>query len=657
MQFTKIGCQPGRITYQITPDDSFQTSDWLCFDLFADGGNDLNLTLAFSGSKDSQALINISQRAIPGIRAVLPFPIEDSAMKLSGAFLIPRSALRKGSIGGKPTDKSKIGCITLTLTSGTLGKVELYSVNATDKCPKEPLVGECRVDRFGQGIVGQTSDRVRSEEELVSYLRAEYDKAISAPAEYPAGFSKWGGWKEKRFEATGFFRIENENGRFWLVDPDGYAFFSNGVCYGERAGVFGLTDEYSPLYEWLPEEYGEFSEAFCDGSDIPQCVVRNGLEEAKKRRLFNFARANLIRAFGKSWRSAYTAITATRLKKMGFNTIGVGTNDYFDESTDEFLRGAKIPYIVTFRDFPMTKERIFRDFPDVFSGEYRELCSDFAKRSLSEYIGDRYMIGYFVTNEPEWFFAGGVDLTEQLLENAGCIASKRRFIDFISEKYRSVDALNSAWNTAFTAFDELLKPLELRTDGMTDDFRAFEKLLVDEYENVVSSALRRVDPEHLNLGMRYAGVTERILNFDHKAFDAFSFNCYGESPEKAVAMCEKLKKPLIVGEWHIGAVESLLPAYGLRFTETQAERAAACRYYAEHGAALERLIGMHYFEYNDQPYFGRFDGECYQIGLQDVCYRPYREICGMFEDFAGHFYLLHDGAEMPSAAHIPTRTY
>ena len=65
---------------------------------------------------------------------------------------------------------------------------------------------------------------------------------------------------------------------------------------------------------------------------------------------------------------------------------------------------------------------------------------------------------------------------------------------------------------------------------------------------------------------------------------------------------------------------------------------------------------MHYFEYNDQPYFGRFDGECYQIGLQDVCHRQYKDVCGMFESFAKELYALHDGKEIPTADHIPTRT-
>lgn len=653
MDFEKTSHTEESVTYRIIPDGSFLSSDWLCLDLYV-RAETVKLRLNFV-DKDGKPLVYMQQRMIPGVRALLPFPISEQSMKLGKCFLSPKSALGKGSVRGTPTEKKDVRSVTLTVISRGLAEAELYSAYCLDECPKVSLSGEKAVDIFGQGH-GKLYKAVGSEQDLVSSLRAEYEKAKNNPSEYPEGYSRWGGWLGKRFSATGFFRIEKENGRYTLVDPDGYAFFSNGMCYGERAGIFGLTDGYRELFEWLPEEEGEFADAWCSGDNIPQFVVREGLENVKDKKLVNFTRVNLIRAFGDGWHKAYTAIVSSRLKRMGFNTIGVGTNDYYNERTDEFLAEAKIPYVVTFRDFPQTKERIFRDFPDVFSEEYKSLCEEFAQKSLAKYVGDKYFIGYFVTNEPEWFFAGDVNLTERLLAGDGCISSKRRFSDFAKEKYGDIGNLNSAWNTDLSDFDELLLPHTFEfTEEMKEDFCAFERLLVDEYENTVSDALRRVDPVHLNLGMRYAGVTERIMSFEHNAFDVFSFNCYRESPETAVAMCEGLDKPLLVGEWHIGAVESLLPAYGVRFVNTQKERAAACRYYAENGAAEPKMIGMHYFEYNDQPYFGRFDGECFQIGLADVCLRPYKEVCEMFEDLAKHIYRIHDGTEKPSAEHIDTQ--
>lgn len=49
--------------------------------------------------------------------------------------------------------------------------------------------------------------------------------------------SRYGGWKAKRFKATGFFRTHHDGARWWLVDPEGYAFLTVGVCSVTRAGV------------------------------------------------------------------------------------------------------------------------------------------------------------------------------------------------------------------------------------------------------------------------------------------------------------------------------------------------------------------------------------------------------------------------------------
>jgi hypothetical protein len=42
--------------------------------------------------------------------------------------------------------------------------------------------------------------------------------------------SRYGGWAERKFRATGFFRVEHARDRWWLVDPEGCAFLSVGLC-------------------------------------------------------------------------------------------------------------------------------------------------------------------------------------------------------------------------------------------------------------------------------------------------------------------------------------------------------------------------------------------------------------------------------------------
>jgi hypothetical protein len=45
----------------------------------------------------------------------------------------------------------------------------------------------------------------------------------------------------------------------------------------------------------------------------------------------------------------------------------------------------------------------------------------------------------------------------------------------------------------------------------------------------------------------------------------------------------------------------------------------------EHGLSRNELIGVHYFQWLDQPIFGRFDGENYNIGVLSLTHGPYME--------------------------------
>jgi hypothetical protein len=48
--------------------------------------------------------------------------------------------------------------------------------------------------------------------------------------------------------------------------------------------------------------------------------------------------------------------------------------------------------------------------------------------------------------------------------------------------------------------------------------------------------------------------------------------------------------------------------------------------YVEHAARHPAVVGLHWFQWVDEPVTGRFDGENYNIGLVDVTDRPYDEM-------------------------------
>ena len=46
-------------------------------------------------------------------------------------------------------------------------------------------------------------------------------------------YCPYGGYKDTQAKATGFFRVEQIDGKWWFVDPDGHLFLSTGSnCIG-----------------------------------------------------------------------------------------------------------------------------------------------------------------------------------------------------------------------------------------------------------------------------------------------------------------------------------------------------------------------------------------------------------------------------------------
>ncbi len=635
--------------------EGWQRQETAVVTLQAEADHQIEIHLEFCVSEEDEPLLSLHYRILPGCRVQVPFPVDKRALGADMAFLPPWPGVFKGGLNGRPIQAGEVKFFRLFLREPSLRSAVLTSVEFVSGWQPQDVEGRPLVDALGQRAEGAWPGKTGSLEELDAYLKKELEWA-KTHNHYPEGWSRYGGWLNKRFDQTGWFHTVHDGRRWWLVDPDGYAFFSNGMCYGNRTGIYGMADHLDSLHQWLPPKEGLFARAWTTGDQIPQYVVRNGLENAKTRELVNFPRANMMRVFGEGWLDAWITLNTARMRSWGINTLGVGVNDYGDEPTAEFLRKAQMPYVITFKFFPLTDERIFRDFPDVFSPDYERLTAEMARRELRAYRDDPLLIGYFVTNEPEWLMHDNVNLAERLLAADGCHASKQAFADHLKKRYGTVEALNVAWETDLSSFDDLLSPLRRDSwpEAAQKDFEVFHNVLVERYGRVISDALRSEDPHHLNLGMRYSHASEKTLCGPLNYFDVFSFNCYGSEPATAAAqMAKGANLPMVVGEWHIGAKESGLDSWGLYYTGTQSQRAEALRYYLEQSTQEPHLTGVHYFEYSDQPYLGRFDGECYQIGLIDVCNHPYPLAAEAFRRFAERMYPLLDGQEQPEARPVP----
>ena len=159
----------------------------------------------------------------------------------------------------------------------------------------------------------------------------------------------------------------------------------------------------------------------------------------------------------------------------------------------------------------------------------------------------------------------------------------------------------------------------------------------ERYFSVVSRVLKEELPNHLYLGCRIAWGEPVIYRLAARYCDVVSVNIYMTTPVRDLPEGAD-DKPMIIGEFHFGALDRGLFHTGLVPTRDQDDRAAHYRAYVESALDHPRFIGTHWFQWQDQPLTGRGDGENYQIGFVTVADTPYPELVRAAREVAGEMY-------------------
>ena len=573
-----------------------------------DGDHSGELLVRFFATGEFEPRVTVSLGLFPGLRTPLAVPL--AVLDAEDLFL-PRTPGRlKGRVRGNRIDPAEIERVEVQLkeTAGPqtlyLGPLTLGNEEPTFRLPQRPLV-----DALGQWTAREWEGKTQSDAFLGTQLTFALEE--NEGASYPKTWCPRGGTTEKTFEATGFFRTEHDGERWWLVDPEGHGFYSlglNAVRPGESAAMVPGSEA---LFGRLPSKRGPMGGAW--GTSGPE-----GMEA------YSFGLANLIRSFGPEWRKDWTAMTRSRLVAWHFNTVG-------NWSDLLFTRDAEMPYVIPMPPYPTTRTLLYRDFPDVYAEEFRSSSERYAQH-LAAFRDDPNLIGYFMRNEPKWAFEARNVAAEMLEANPGT-ETRKALAHWLQKRYKDDAAdWSVAWGLGLRRFDDVVDQTVPgaadRSEMARRDLWEFSKEMVRAYVGIPGLACHEVDPHHLNLGMRYASLSSELLYEAVGVFDVFSINAYGmEPPDETVAeIAARTRRPVMIGEFHFGALDRGLPSTGLRGVASQNERGIAYRRYVERAAANPDLIGVHYFILNDQEVLGRFDGENYQIGFVDVCHQPYREL-------------------------------
>ncbi len=356
-------------------------------------------------------------------------------------------------------------------------------------------------------------------------------------------------------EATGFFYTKKLDDRWWFIDPLGYPCYITSV--GSMTYAYGNSDAHS---------------------------------------------SSMIKKYGsqEKW-----AIAATKeLKDLGFNTRGSHdrSNSWLTDVEEELNYQTTIAFLNGYEIEIGTKDTVTQSGSTlltagmhVFDPGFVDYCDAKAEKTLvgNKIVNDPYLIGYTTDNElPIKDNKMGLELNLKL-----------------DVKTDSVHYYSYATAWTFLAKESGKDDPGLSdvTNNMKERFRAF---VYDRYFGVVTTAIRKYDPNHMILGSRALYDTlsaEGVCRVLGYWLDCLTFNWYYEwKPDtyKLRNVSKWADKPFMITEFYAKAEENeggLGNAKGAGFfVKTQEERGIFYETYTLRLLECKNVVGWHWFMYIDE---------------------------------------------------------
>jgi hypothetical protein len=421
-----------------------------------------------------------------------------------------------------------------------------------------------------------------------SNLKAKFDNAkatviqvASAPAKtnWPPSWASRPG--KPLTKGTGFFRTLQTDGRWWLVDPEGKPFFDVGADHVSYRGHWCEALGYAPYHRNMEAKYGN--------------------------------------------EQAWGAVTLKRLKEWGFNCLPAGHSQSLRHQGLAHIEFASFGTSFAQREW-ICRPIHWTGFPDVFSPRWESHCRMVARRIARDSRGDPWCIGIFLDNELEWYGKQG-HLVDEVFQLPPQQAAKKAFYEWLVGKYTSLTEVNRQLGTRYADQSAFLNSTNVppASASLATVRGEFLSVIAERYFKVASEAMRQADPDHLVMGCRFAGQTpEQVLAAAGRYNDVFTINTYPrvnfedawasdgtggrveDVPAQLANYYRVVQKPIIITEWSFPALDSGLPCKhgaGMR-VDTQEQKAACYRIFAQTMADLPFIAGYHYFMWADEPPLG-----------------------------------------------------
>lgn len=456
------------------------------------------------------------------------------------------------------------------------------------------------VDEFGQDRSQTWPGKVQRLEDLRE--DAAKETALVASLTRPRGeHDRFGGdTRGPSHKATGFFRVEKIDGKWWFIDPEGHLFWSLGVnCVATTSGT-----------------RVKGREALFPASAHGRVDINHYEENVKQKHQ------------GKDWRKGHADVTLARMMDWGFNTVGAW-------SMQELSAARRVPYTLIIH---VGYQRIGsnKKIADPYSDEFKNDL----ERNLAElaalHASSPWLIGVFIDNELEW--KTGNALAEEVLGSAPYTPSRLALLAFLRGRYQSLEALNQAWGSSYGSFDSVRPQADAKEKSAYQrDMSDFLTVFADTYFAACAAAMDKHFPNHLYLGCRFHVLNPIVTAAASKHCDVLSVNAYRYGVSD-LALVTAVDRPYLISEYHFGTRDYGVWGVGLTWAADARNQSDLVQAYLSDALRHPNLIGAHWFAWAGQAVTGRDDGENFGVGLVTIVDRPEDTLVKAFTDVAEALY-------------------
>lgn len=397
----------------------------------------------------------------------------------------------------------------------------------------------------------------------------------------------YGSRLDKKTKATGFFYTKLIDGRWWVVDPEGYLNICravNNIQQGKgSASIAAATAKYkSDSRTWMTKTMEYLNEIGFYGAGSwseNEAIITN------PRQASNPMAYTIIL----NWMSGYGRGRTVQLS----GHMGYPNNCIF-----------------------------------VFEKGFADYCEKKAKE-LAVNKNDKNLFGYFTDNELPFkdnSLIGYLNLAKENPNNENYLAAKKWLSD---NNYTEADALNNNVQKRFLGY------------------------VGETYFSIVHKALKKYDPNHMNLGPRVDKEDARANEYFMKAIgpyvDILAINYYREWTPNSAFMTnwgKNLNKPFMVTEFYTKGEDSgLANTSGAGWiVKTQLERGFEYQNYTLALLESKYCVGWHWFKYMDND--PAMPGEPSNIdgnkGIVKINYEPYVPMAEQMKELNLKVYNLID---------------